>query len=286
MPKLVRAGERVAICDQLEDPKASKGIVKRGVTELVTPGVSYNDKVLNHKSNNFFACIHFGGKSKGVSFLDISTGEFLIAEGNNEYIGKLLQSFAPNEVVIQKKYQRNFLEAFGDKFYTFTLEDWVFTQEFTQERLLKHFDIKSLKGFGVDDLELATIAGGAALHYLAETHHHQVKHISNLQRIEEEHHVWMDRFTIRNLELFNSANEGAITLIDVLDHCITPMGSRMLKRWLSFPLKDRQPIEERLSVVEKLMQDMSLSDLLHTHINEIGDLERLITKVATGRIIP
>ena len=286
LPKLVRAGERVAICDQLEDPKASKGIVKRGVTELVTPGVSYNDKVLDHKANNFLACVHFDGKSKGVSFLDISTGEFLIAEGNSEYIGKLLQSFAPNEVVIQKKYQRNFLEVFGDKFYTFTLEDWVFTKEFTQERLLKHFDINSLKGFGVDDLKAATIAGGAALHYLAETHHHQVKHISNLQRIEEGHHVWMDRFTIRNLELFNSANEGAITLVDVLDHCITPMGSRMLKRWLSFPLKDRQPIEERLSVVEKLMHDMSLSDLLQAHINEIGDLERLITKVATGRINP
>ena len=286
LPKLVRAGERVAICDQLEDPKATKGIVKRGVTELVTPGVSYNDKVLDHKANNFLACVHFTAKSIGVSFLDISTGEFLVAEGNSEYIGKLLQSFAPNEVVFQKQYQQNFLEAFGDKFYTFTLEDWVFTSEFTQEKLLKHFDINSLKGFGVDDLEAGTIAAGAALHYLAETQHHQVKHIAYLQRIEEEYHVWMDRFTIRNLELFYSANEGAITLVDVLDHSITSMGSRMLKRWLAFPLKDRHPIEERLSVVEQLMQDMSLSGLLQTQIKEIGDLERLISKVATGRINP
>ena len=286
LPKLVRAGERVAICDQLEDPKATKGIVKRGVTELVTPGVSYNDKVLDHKANNFLACVHFVAKSIGVSFLDISTGEFLVAEGNTEYIGKLLQSFAPNEVVFQKQYQRKFLEVFGDKFYTFTLEDWVFTTEFTQERLLKHFDVNSLKGFGVDNLEAGTIAAGAALHYLAETQHHQVKHIAHLQRIEEEHHVWMDRFTIRNLELFYSTNEGAITLVDVLDHSITPMGSRMLKRWLAFPLKDRQPIEERLSVLEKFMQDMSLSELLQTHIKEIGDLERLISKVATGRIKP
>lgn len=286
LPKLVRAGERVAICDQLEDPKATKGIVKRGVTELVTPGVSYNDKVLDHKANNFLACVHFAAKSIGVSFLDISTGEFLVAEGNSEYIGKLLQSFAPNEVVFQKQYQRKFIEAFGDKFYTFTLEDWVFTPEFTQEKLLKHFDVNSLKGFGVDDLEAGTIAAGAALHYLAETQHHQVKHIAHLHRIEEEHHVWMDRFTIRNLELFYSANEGAITLVDVLDHSITPMGSRMLKRWLAFPLKDKQPIEERLSVVEQLMQDMSLSGLLQAHIKEIGDLERLISKVATGRINP
>ena len=286
LPKLVRAGERVAICDQLEDPKATKGIVKRGVTELVTPGVSYNDKVLDHKANNFLACVHFVAKSIGVSFLDISTGEFLVAEGNTEYIGKLLQSFAPNEVVFQKQYKRKFLEVFGDKFYTFTLEDWVFTTEFTQERLLKHFDVNSLKGFGVDNLEAGTVAAGAALHYLAETQHHQVKHIAHLQRIEEEHHVWMDRFTIRNLELFYSTNEGAITLVDVLDHSITPMGSRMLKRWLAFPLKDRQPIEERLSVLEKFMQDMSLSELLQTHIKEIGDLERLISKVATGRIKP
>tara|TARA_B100000900_G_scaffold413312_1_gene437048 strand:+ start:1826 stop:4444 length:2619 start_codon:yes stop_codon:yes gene_type:complete len=286
LPKLVRAGERVAICDQLEDPKASKGIVKRGVTELVTPGVSYNDKVLDHKANNFLACVHFVAKSIGISFLDISTGEFLVSEGNSEYVGKLLQSFAPNEVVFQKQHQQKFLEVFGDKFHTYTLEDWVFTTDFTQEKLLKHFDINSLKGFGVDNLEAGKIAAGVALHYLAETQHHHVKHIAHLQRIEEEYHVWMDRFTIRNLELFYSANEGAITLVDILDHSITSMGSRMLKRWLAFPLKDRQPIEERLSIVDKFIQDVSLSDLLQTHIKEIGDLERLISKVATGRINP
>ena len=286
LPKLVRAGERIAICDQLEDPKATKGIVKRGVTELVTPGVSYNDNVLDHKANNFLACVYFAVKSIGISFLDISTGEFLVAEGSSEYIGKLLQSFLPNEVVFQKQQQRKFLEAFGDKFYTFTLDDWVFTRDFTEEKLLKHFDTHSLKGFGVDDLEAGTIAAGAALHYLAETQHHFVKHIAHLHRIEEEHHVWMDRFTIRNLELFYSANEGAITLVDVLDHSITPMGSRMLKRWLAFPLKEKCPIEERFSVVEQLIQDISLSELIQKHIKEIGDLERLISKVATGRINP
>ena len=286
LPKLVRAGERIAICDQLEDPKATKGIVKRGVTELVTPGVSYNDNVLDHKANNFLACVYFAVKSIGISFLDISTGEFLVAEGSSEYIGKLLQSFLPNEVVFQKQQQRKFLEAFGDKFYTFTLDDWVFTRDFTEEKLLKHFDINSLKGFGVDDLEAGTIAAGAALHYLAETQHHFVKHIAHLHRIEEEHHVWMDRFTIRNLELFYSANEGAITLVDVLDYSITPMGSRMLKRWLAFPLKEKCPIEERFSVVEQLIQDISLSELIQKHIKEIGDLERLISKVATGRINP
>ena len=286
LPKLVRAGERVAICDQLEDPKTTKGIVKRGVTELVTPGVSYNDNVLDHKANNFLSCVYFTVKSIGISFLDISTGEFLVAEGNSEYIGKLLQSFVPNEVVFQKQQRRKFLETFGDKFYTFTLDDWVFTRDFTEEKLLKHFDIHSLKGFGVDNLEAGTIAAGAALHYLTETQHHFVKHIAHLHRIEEEHHVWMDRFTIRNLELFYSANDGAITLVDVLDHSITPMGSRMLKRWLAFPLKEKCPIEERFSVVEQLIQDISLSELIQKHIKEIGDLERLMSKVATGRINP
>ncbi|MBC8464154.1 MAG: DNA mismatch repair protein MutS, partial [Bacteroidetes bacterium] len=195
LPKLVRAGQRVAICDQLEDPKQTKTIVKRGVTELVTPGVSYNDKVLDHKANNFLACVHFGKKELGVSFLDISTGEFLVAQGNEEYIAKLLQSFSPSEVVFQKQFHRKFMEAFGEKFYTFTLEDWVFTTEFSQEKLLKHFDTASLKGFGVGDLEEGTVAAGAALHYLAETQHHEVKHIAVLHRIEEAHHVWMDRFT-------------------------------------------------------------------------------------------
>lgn len=286
LPKLVRAGQRVAICDQLEDPKQTKTIVKRGVTELVTPGVSYNDKVLDHKANNFLACVHFGKKELGVSFLDISTGEFLVAQGNEEYIAKLLQSFSPSEVVFQKQFHRKFMEAFGEKFYTFTLEDWVFTTEFSQEKLLKHFDTASLKGFGVGDLEEGTVAAGAALHYLAETQHHEVKHIAVLHRIEEDHHVWMDRFTIRNLELFYSPNEGAITLLDVLDQSITPMGARTLRRWLAFPLKDKQPIEERLSVVEYFIQQSASASELSTHIKEIGDLERLISKVATGRINP
>lgn len=286
LPKLVRAGQRVAICDQLEDPKQTKTIVKRGVTELVTPGVSYNDKVLDHKANNFLACVHFAKKTIGVSFLDISTGEFLVSEGNAEYIDKLLQSFSPSEVIFQKQFHRKFTESFGDKFYTFSLEDWVFTPEFTQEKLLKHFDTTSLKGFGVDDLEAGTVAAGAALHYLSETQHHEVKHIAALHRLAEDHHVWMDRFTIRNLELFYSPNEGAITLLDILDHSITPMGARMLKRWLAFPLKDKQPIDARLSVVAHFIAHTSQAAELAAYVKEIGDLERLISKVATGRINP
>jgi DNA mismatch repair protein MutS len=286
LPKLVRAGERVAICDQLEDPKATKGIVKRGVTELVTPGVSYNDKVLDHKANNFLASVHFGQKELGVSFLDISTGEFMVAQGNTEYIAKLLQSFAPNEVLFQKQYRSKFADVFGERFYTFGMDDWVFTSEFTQEKLLKHFEVKSLKGFGVEEQEEACIAAGAALHYLAETQHHQVKHIASLQRIEEENHVWMDRFTIRNLELFYSPHEGAITLLDVLDHSLTPMGARMLRRWLAFPLKEKKAIEQRHAAVAHLLKELALRNELSAHIKEIGDLERLISKVATARINP
>ena len=286
LPKLVRAGQRVAICDQLEDPKATKKIVKRGVTELVTPGVSYNDKVLDQKVNNFLASIHFGAKDIGLSFLDISTGEFLVAQGQDEYIGKLLQSFNPSEIVFQKQYHKKFLNLFGDKFYISTLEDWVFTSEFSQEKLLSHFDTVSLKGFGVEALTEGTVAAGAALHYLSETHHHHIKHIANLQRIEESKHVWMDRFTIRNLELFHSSNDGAITLVDILDHSITPMGSRLLKRWVAFPLKEKQLIKDRLSAVEFLIQESSEKEDVINHIKEIGDLERLISKVATARINP
>ena len=285
LPKLVRAGFRVAICDQLEDPKATKSIVKRGVTELVTPGVSYNEKVLDHKSNTFLASIHFG-LNIGVSFLDISTGEFFVAQGNADYIGKLLQSFSPSELVYEKQNKSQFKEVFGDKFYTNTLEDWVFTKEFANEKLLDHFGTTSLKGFGIEDLEDGVISAGAALQYLAETQHLHVKHIANLQRLEETHHVWMDKFTIRNLELFHSSGEGAITLIDVLDHNITPMGSRLMKRWLAFPLKDKKQIEDRHSIIEYLLQENDLRQSLQTHIKEIGDLERLITKVATGRINP
>ena len=286
LPKLVRAGLRVAICDQLEDPKTTKKIVKRGVTELVTPGVSYNDKVLDHKVNNFLASIHFGTKYIGLSLLEVSTGEFLVAQGQDEYIGKLLQSFNPSEIIFQKPHHKKFLDLFGDKFYISTLEDWVFSSEFTQEKLLNHFGTLTLKGFGVETLKEGTVAAGAALHYLHETQHHHVKHISKLQRIEESKHVWMDRFTIRNLELFHSSNEGATTLVDILDHTITPMGSRLLKRWVAFPLKEKQLIEDRLSAVEMLMIESTEKEDIINHIKEIGDLERLISKVATSRINP
>lgn len=284
LPKLVRSGQRVAICDQLEDPKATKSIVKRGVTELVTPGVSYNDKVLDHKSNNFLASIHFGSKELGISFLDISTGEFLLAQGKDEYIGKLIQSFNPSEIIIQKQFAQKFSQLFGDKYYTSTLEDWVFTDDFTKEKLLTHFGTLSLKGFGVESMIAGTIAAGAVLHYLSETHHHHIKHIVNLQRIEESNHVWMDRFTIRNLELFNSYGEDAVTLIDIIDYTITPMASRLMKRWMAFPLKEKTLINDRLSAVEYFMT--AESSVLSSSIKEIGDLERLISKVATARINP
>ena len=286
LPKLLRSGQRVAICDQLEDPKATKKIVKRGVTELVTPGVSYNDKVLDHKVNNFLASLHFGNKEIGLSFLDISTGEFLLAQGKDEYIAKLLQSFNPSEVIFQKQHHKKFTDLFGDKFYISSLEDWVFTREFSQEKLLSHFGTISLKGFGVEELSEGTVAAGAALHYLTETQHHHTKHIANLQRIEESRHVWMDRFTIRNLELFHSSNDGATTLVDILDHSITPMGSRLLKRWVAFPLKEKQLIDERLSAVEYLMIESDDKPNTINYIKEIGDLERLISKVATARINP
>lgn len=286
LPKLVRAGHRVAICDQLEDPKTTKKIVKRGVTELVTPGVSYNDKVLDTKSNNFLASIHIGKSKIGISFLDISTGEFFVAQGNSNYIGKLLQSFSPSEVVYQKQKSNQFLQSFGDKFYCNTLEDWVYTKDFAQEKLLNHFETISLKGFGIEDLEDGIIAAGAALQYLSDTQHLHVKHISNLQRLEENNHVWMDKFTIRNLELFGSSNEDAISLIDVLDSCTTPMGSRMLKRWLAFPLNKKHSIEERHSVVRYMIENEEASLLLQNKIKQIGDLERIISKVATARINP
>jgi DNA mismatch repair protein MutS len=286
LPKLLRSGQRVAICDQLEDPKATKKIVKRGVTELVTPGVSYNDKVLDHKVNNFLASLHFGNKEIGLSFLDISTGEFLLAQGKDEYIAKLLQSFNPSEVIFQKQHHKKFTDLFGDKFYISSLEDWVFTREFSQEKLLSHFGTISLKGFGVEELSEGTVAAGAALHYLTETQHHHTKHIANLQRIEESRHVWMDRFTIRNLELFHSSNDGATSLVEILDHSITPMGSRLLKRWVAFPLKEKQLIDERLSAVEYLMIESDDKPNTINYIKEIGDLERLISKVATARINP
>lgn len=286
LPKLVRAGMRVAICDQLEDPKMTKTIVKRGVTELVTPGVALNDQVLENKSNNFLASIHFGKKEAGVSFLDISTGEFLVATGSFDYVDKLLQSFNPSEVVFQKQYHKKFLEHFGDKFYIYSLEDWVFTQEFAEDLLLKHFETKSLKGFGVQNLDEGIIAAGAALHYLGETQHDKLKHINRVARIERDKYVWLDKFTVRNLELLGSTNERANTLIDVLDKTITPMGGRLLKRWLVLPLKDKQPIVERHSVVEHFLNEAELADGLRDSIRQIGDLERLVSKIATSRISP
>jgi DNA mismatch repair protein MutS len=286
LPKLVKAGLRVAICDQLEDPKLTKKIVKRGVTELVTPGVSLNDKVLDHKSNNFLASVHLENKITGVSFLDISTGEFLIAQGSNEYIDKLLQSFRPSEVIVQKNKLRQFEELFAEKFYTNTFEDWVFTKDFSYDILVKHFGTSSLKGFGVEDMEHGIIAAGAALHYLSETQHDKISHISKLSRIEEDHYVWLDRFTIRNLELLSTNNENARTLIDVIDQTISPMGSRLMKRWLILPLKNKQPIEERLNVVEYLLKNEKIASLLSQNIKFIGDLERLISKVAVRKIMP
>lgn len=286
LPKLVRAGIRVAICDQLEDPKLTKKIVKRGVTELVTPGVSYNDKVLNGHENNFLAAIHFEGKKAGVSFLDVSTGEFLVAEGGFEYIDKLIQSFGPKEILFQKGKQKLYLEHFSDKFYTYKLEDWVFTNDYAFENLEKHFEVKSLKGFGVDQLNLAVIAGSAALHYLSQTQHDKVGHIRNISRIEEDRYVWLDRFTIRNLELLYSQNEGAVTLIDIVDQTITPPGSRMMRRWMVLPLKDLTPIQERHEIVDYFLQQVDFKSTIENHLKEVGDLERIISKVATTRINP
>ncbi|MFA4853225.1 MAG: DNA mismatch repair protein MutS [Bacteroidales bacterium] len=286
LPKLVKAGLRVAICDQLEDPKLTKTIVKRGVTELVTPGVSLNDKVLDHKTNNFLASLHLENKTTGISFLDISTGEFLIAQGSNDYIDKLLQSFRPSEVIVQKNKLRQFQELFGEKFYTSTFEDWVFMKDFSYNLLLKHFGTTSLKGFGVESFEYGIIAAGASLHYLGETQHDKIRHITKLARIEEDRYVWLDRFTIRNLELLNTNNENARTLIDVIDQTTTPMGSRLMKRWLILPLKDKQPIEERLNMVEYLLEHQEFVNLLQQNIKYIGDLERLISKVAVGKITP
>jgi DNA mismatch repair protein MutS len=286
LPKLVRAGNRVAICDQLEDPKATKKIVKRGITELVTPGVSYNDQVLETRSNNFLAAVHMEKTRAGVSFLDISTGEFLVAEGSFDYVDKLLQGFKPNEVLFKKYSNQQFIDHFGDKFYTHHLEDWVFTDEFAEDSLTKHFGTASLKGFGIENYSLGILAAGAVLHYLGETKHTDTAHIQNLSRIEEEKYVWLDRFTIRNLELIHSPHENATTLIDVLDHTVSPMGARLLKRWIVLPLKEQKPIEQRLSVVGHFIHHMDEAEEMSREIKKIGDLERLTGKAATGRINP
>ncbi|HNY02613.1 MAG TPA: DNA mismatch repair protein MutS [Bacteroidales bacterium] len=286
LPKLVKAGLRVAICDQLEDPKLTKTIVKRGVTELVTPGVSYHDKIVEQKENNFLAGLHLGNKISGISFLDISTGEFYVAQGNIEYIDKLIQGFHPSEVVIQKNRRAEFSELFGSKFYISTFEDWVFTPDFAQDILLRHFGTASLKGFGVENLDAGIIAAGAALHYLAETQHDRVQHICKISRIEEDNYLWLDRFTIRNLEMITPANENARTLLDVLDQTVSPMGSRQLRRWMILPLKNRQPIEERLDAVEYFTREGEQAEKFRHLFQQIGDLERIISKAAVGKIGP
>nr|HPH62946.1 DNA mismatch repair protein MutS [Paludibacteraceae bacterium] len=286
LPKLVRAGQRVAICDQLEDPKMTKTLVKRGITELVTPGVSINDNVLNYKENNFLAAVHIAKKAVGVAFLDISTGEFLTAEGSFDYVDKLLNSMSPKEVLFERSKRAQFEEHFGTKYYTFELEDWIFTTEAATDRLLKHFETKNLKGFGVQNLELGVIASGAILHYMDITQHFQISHITHLSRIEEDRYVWLDKFTIRNLELYGNMHEGGRTLVDILDKTITPMGARLLKRWIAFPLKDVKPIMERLDIVETFFRDLEVKDTLNEQLTTIGDLERIISKVAVGRVTP
>ena len=286
LPKLVRAGQRVAICDQLEDPKTVKTIVKRGVTELVTPGVATNDNILHQKSNNYLASVYAEKNQYGVAFLDISTGEFLVAQGNADYLDKLLQSFKPSEIIFPKRFNKDFIETFGDRFYTYGLEDWPYTADYTNEILFKHFEVNSLKGFGIEKMGLASIAAGVALHYLNETEHRNLQHISGMARIEEERYMWLDRFTIRNLELVGSANENAITLVDILDHTLSPMGARMLRRWMIMPLKDRKPIEDRLAIVDYLVAQEVLREQLATELKLIGDVERLISKIGLLKANP
>lgn len=286
LPKLVRAGHKVAICDQLEDPKLTKNIVKRGVTELVTPGVSYNDKILENKQNNFLASLHMMPKVSGISFLDISTGEHLVAQGNNDYIDKLLQTFKPSEIIVQKSKKNDFLTLYGNKFYLTTFDDWVFTFDFANDLLLKHFNTKSLKGFGIEDLESGIIAAGAAMHYLAETNHDKVQHINKITRIEEDHYVWLDKFTIRNLELISSNNEQAVSLLNVIDNTVSPMGARLMRRWLLLPLKEKMPITERLDAVGYFYDNETVAEEIRKKIKFIGDIERIIAKVAVGRVNP
>ena len=293
LPKLVKAGQRVAICDQLEDPKMTKTIVKRGVTELVTPGVSLNDEVLQTKTNNFLAAVHFDtstrsalNKQLGISFLDVSTGEYLVAEGNAEYIDKLLQNFNPSEVLVQKQHKQQFLELFENRYYTFYLDDWVFQKEYANETLQNHFEVKSLKGFGIEDLKNGIIAAGAVLYYLSETQHNQLKHIQKISRIAANNYVWMDRFTVRNLELYNPNSVNAVTLLNVIDKTISPMGGRLLKRWLALPLKNIDEIKNRHELVKFFIDSDDFSKTVTYQLKQISDLERLISKVATGKASP
>ncbi len=286
LPKLVKAGMRVAICDQLEDPKMTKTIVKRGVTELVTPGVSLNDEVLQSKSNNFLAAVHFDKKQLGISFLDVSTGEYLVAQGTAEYIDKLLQNFSPSEVLVQKQNKQQFLELFENRYYTFYLDDWVYQKEYANETLQNHFEVKSLKGFGIQEVKNGIIAAGAVLYYLSETQHNQLKHIQNISRIAEDNYVWMDRFTVRNLELYNPNSVNAVTLLDVIDKTISPMGGRLLKRWLALPLKNIDEIKNRHELVKFFIDSDEFSQTVTYQLKQISDLERLISKVATGKASP
>lgn len=286
LPKLIRAGKRVAICDQLEDPKMTKKLVKRGITELVTPGVSINDNILDYKENNFLAAVHFGKHICGVAFLDISTGEFLTAEGTFDYIEKLLINFRPKEVLYERGMRGRFEEFFGNKYLVFELDDWVFTEEFAHDKLTKHFETKNLKGFGISHLRSGVVAAGAVLHYLSVTLHTQISHIRNISRIEEERYVRLDKFTIRSLELLGSMHDGGTSLLSVIDRTITAMGARLLKRWMVFPLKDIKPIEERLNIVEYYFREPEFRDTVEEHMHCIGDLERIISKVAAGRVSP
>ncbi len=286
LPKLIRAGKRVAICDQLEDPKMTKKLVKRGITELVTPGVSINDNILNYKENNFLAAVHFGKSACGIAFLDISTGEFLTAEGPFDYVDKLLNNFGPKEVLFERGKRGMFEGNFGSKFFTFELDDWVFTETTSREKLLKHFETKNLKGFGVEHLKNGTIASGAILQYLDMTQHTQIGHITSLARIEEDKYVRLDKFTVRSLELIGSMNDGGSSLLNVIDKTISPMGARLLKRWMVFPLKDEKPINDRLNVVEYFFREPEFKELIEEQLHLIGDLERIISKVAVGRVSP
>lgn len=286
LPKLVKAGKRVAICDQLEDPKQTKTIVKRGVTELITPGVSLNDEVLQSKQNNFLASVHFANKGYGLAFLDISTGEFLTSQGDKATVDKLLQNFSPSEILVSKACKLQFQEDFGEDFLTFYLEDWAWKEDYALETLHQHFKTQNLKGFGVADLSLGIIASGTILHYIKETQHHQLEHINKIQRIAEEDYIWMDKFTVRNLELYNPNNPGAVTLLEVIDHTNSALGARMLKRWLSLPLKNKQRIETRHQVVAHLIAQKQTLELFTKQISQIGDLERLVSKMATGKISP
>ena len=286
LPKLVRAGHRVAICDQLEDPKKTKKIVKRGLTELVTPGVSYNHLTINSKKNNFLASIYYGEKYIGISFLDISTGDFFVSQGNIDYVNKLVQSFSPSEILYQKTTKKRYFEDFGSNHFSYPIEDWPYSYDYSYELLINQFKTKTLKGFGINNLNDAIISAGIVLYYLKETKHDHTSNILSISRIDEEKYLWMDKFTVRNLELFFSSNNDAITLIDILDHTETAMGSRMMSRWLALPLKNSKEINERFDIVNFYLTNSSFFDLAKNNFNQIGDLERLVSKVSTGRINP